>query len=135
MENRGILVDTTILIDFLRKKNKEKTLLWKLKEMYTTISISSISVFELFAGAIDNSKVKNVQSLLKWLEVVEFDEELGEMAGRIFILLKKRNKIIDFRDLFIGTTAVFYNLEIATLNINHFVNIPNIKIFNTSTVV
>ncbi|MBC8180339.1 type II toxin-antitoxin system VapC family toxin [candidate division KSB1 bacterium] len=135
MENRGILVDTTILIDFLRKKNKEKTLLWKLKEMYTTISISSISVFELFAGAIDNSKVKNVQSLLKWLEVVEFDEELGEMAGRIFILLKMRNKIIDFRDLFIGTTAVFYNLEIATLNINHFVNIPNIKIFNTSTVV
>lgn len=135
MENRGILVDTTILIDFLRKKNKEKTLLWKLKEMYTTISISSISVFELFAGAIDNSKVKNVQLLLKWLEVVEFDEELGEMAGRIFILLKKRNKIIDFRDLFIGTTAVFYNLEIATLNINHFVNIPNIKIFNTSTVV
>lgn len=135
MENRGILVDTTILIDFLRKKNKEKTLLWKLKEMYTTISISSISVFELFAGAIDNSKVKNVQLLLKWLEVVEFDEELGEMAGRIFILLKMRNKIIDFRDLFIGTTAVFYNLEIATLNINHFVNIPNIKIFNTSTVV
>ena len=134
MEDRGILVDTTILVDFLRKRNKEKTLLWKLKEMYATLSISSISVFELFAGAIDNVKVKNVQSLLKWLEVIEFDEELGEMAGGIFIELKKQNKIIDFRDLFIGTTAVFYNLEIATLNISHFENIPNIKTFNTSPI-
>jgi len=134
LEDRGILVDTTILVDFLRKRNKEKTLLWKLKEMYATLSISSISVFELFAGAIDNVKVKNVQSLLKWLEVIEFDEELGEMAGGIFIELKKQNKIIDFRDLFIGTTAVFYNLEIATLNISHFENIPNIKTFNTSPI-
>ena len=54
------------------------------------------------------------------------------MAGTIFIGLRKQNNIIDYRDLFIGTTAVFYNLEIATLNLGHFENIPNIKILNTS---
>ena len=65
----------------------------------------------------------------------EFDEEIAEMAGNTFIALKKQNKIIDYRDLFIGTTAVFYNLEIATLNIDHFGNIPNIKIIvNTSKI-
>ena len=132
MEDYGILVDTTILIDFLRKKNKEKTLLWKLKEMYAKILISSISVFELYAGAIDNRKIKDIQSLLKWLEVIEFDEELGEMAGKIFIVLKKQNNIIDYRDLFIGTTAIFYNLEIATLNTSHFKSIPDMKILNVS---
>ncbi len=135
MENSEILVDTTILINFLRKKNKEKTLLWKLKEMYDNISISAISVFELYAGAIDNKKISDVQSLLKWFEVIEFDEELGEMAGKFFIALKKRNNIIDYRDLFIGTSAVFYSLEIATLNTSHFENIPNIKILNTTEIV
>ncbi len=80
-------------------------------------------------------KTKDVQSLLKWLEVVEFDEELGEMAGKVFIVLKKQNSIIDYRDLFIGTTAVFYNLEIATLNPTHFENIPDIKILNISKLV
>jgi len=56
MENRRILVDTTILIDFLRKKKKEKSLLWKLREEYNYIAISSISVFELFVGATDEQK-------------------------------------------------------------------------------
>ena len=122
MEDNGILVDTTILIDFLRKKNKEKALLWKFKEIYKNLSISSISVFELYAGAIDNRKINDVKSLLKWLDIIEFDEEIAEMAGNTFIALKKQNKIIDYRDLFIGTTAVFYNLETATLNIDHFEN-------------
>ncbi len=134
MEDNGILVDTTILIDFLRKKNKEKALLWKFKEIYKNLSISSISVFELYAGAIDNRKINDVKSLLKWLDIIEFDEEIAEMAGNTFIALKKQNKIIDYRDLFIGTTAVFYNLEITTLNIDHFENIPNIKIVNTSEI-
>ena len=132
MEDEGIIVDTTILIDFLRKKNKEKTILWKLKEKYENISVSSISVFELYAGATDNKKTKDVQSLLKWLDVIDFDEELGERAGKNLLILKKKNSILDYRDLFIGTTAVFYGLAIATLNTNHFENIPNIKILNIS---
>ena len=134
MANNGIIVDTTILIDFLRKKNKEKALLWKLKEIHKNLLISSISVFELYAGAIDNRKIKDVKSLLKWLDIVEFDEEIAEMAGNNFIALKMQNKVIDYRDLFIGTTAVFYNLGVATLNIQHFENIPNVQIVNTSEI-
>jgi len=32
MENRTVLVDTSILIDFLRKERKDKTILWQLRE-------------------------------------------------------------------------------------------------------
>ena len=81
MENNGILVDTTILIDFLRKKNKDEALLWKFKEIYKNLLISSISVFELYAGAIDDRKINDVKSLLKWLYIIEFDEGIAEMAG------------------------------------------------------
>ncbi len=109
--------------------------MWKLKEMYLNIFISSISVFELYAGAIDNQKIKDVQLLLKWLDVIEFDAELGEMAGKTFIVLKNQNRKIDYRDLFIGTTAVFYNLEVVTLNTTHFENIPNLKILDVSKIV
>jgi len=134
LENSGILIDTSILIDFLRKQNKEKTFLWKLKERYKNLSISSVSVFELYAGANDHKKINDVKSLLQWLDIIEFDEEIAEMAGKIFIVLKKQNNIIDYRDLFIGATAVFYNFGIATLNIGHFENIPNIKILSTSEI-
>ncbi len=128
MEHRKILIDTSILIDFLRKKNKEKSILWKLREKYDNILISSISVFELFAGATDIQKLDDVKRLLKWFDIIGFDEEIAQKSGEIFLDLKYKNKIIDYRDLFIGTSALFYNLELVTLNIKHFNKISGLKI-------
>ncbi len=34
MADRGILIDTSVIIDFLRKKNKQNSILWKLKEKH-----------------------------------------------------------------------------------------------------
>lgn len=128
MANRKILVDTSILIDFLRKKNKEKSSLWKLKEKYNDLTISSISVFELYAGATDNKKLADVKTILKWFDIIDFNEEIAEMSGEVFIKLKKNNKLIDYRDLFIGVSALFYNLKLSTLNIQHFDKIPELEL-------
>lgn len=75
MANRRILIDSTLLIEFLRKRNKEKTQLWKLKEHVTDLSISAVSVFELFAGATSTEKMIDVQTLLKWFNVIDFNED------------------------------------------------------------
>jgi len=128
MENRRILVDTTILIDFLRKQKKEKSRLWKLREEYQNLTISAISVFELFAGATDDQKIEDVRKLLKWFDILDFDEKIAEESGEVFKKMKRNNKLIEYRDLFIGTTAVFYDLKIATLNVKHFEHIPNLEI-------
>jgi tRNA(fMet)-specific endonuclease VapC len=48
MEN--ILIDTNIIINYLRAKNKSKSLLLKLLTEYN-VSMSSISEFELYLGA------------------------------------------------------------------------------------
>ncbi len=95
MESRKILVDTSVLIDFLRKKNKEKSLLWELREEYSYVAISAISVFELFAGATDEQKVKDVEVLLKWLDIITFTEEIAKVCGELLIEMKKSNKLIE----------------------------------------
>jgi len=128
MENRRILVDTTVLIDFLRKEKKEKSLLWKLREKYSYIAISAISVFELFAGATDEQKENDVKVLLKWFDIIDLNEEIAEMCGKILIELRKSNKLIEYRDLFIGVSALFYDLKLVTLNIRHFDRIPELEI-------
>jgi predicted nucleic acid-binding protein len=46
MENRRVLIDTGIVIDYLRKKNKENTKFVELFKAYD-LCISVISVFEL----------------------------------------------------------------------------------------
>jgi predicted nucleic acid-binding protein len=112
----------------LRKQKKEKSRLWQLRKDYQYLTISSISVFELFAGATDDQKIDDVRKLLKWFNVLDFDEEIAEESGEIFKKMKSENKLIEYRDLFIGTTAVFYDLTIATLNVKHFEHIPNLEI-------
>ena len=74
MGNSRILVDTSVIIEFLRKQKKNESHLWKLKEDYFLIYISSITVFELFAGAADEQKRQDIFSLLNWLEPLPFTE-------------------------------------------------------------
>ena len=52
MENKRILVDTSVLIDFFRKKNKKKSLLYKIQKTHK-IYASTISEFEFLAGIKD----------------------------------------------------------------------------------
>ncbi len=65
MENNGILVDTSVIIEFFRKANKEKTLLYKIFDY--KLYISAITVFELLAGATSIDKRKNLEDLFEVL--------------------------------------------------------------------
>ncbi|RLD56452.1 MAG: type II toxin-antitoxin system VapC family toxin [Bacteroidetes bacterium] len=102
--------------------------MWKLREEYNYIAISAISVFELFAGATDKQKENDVKVLLKWLDIIDLNDEIAEMCGKILIKLRKCNKLIEYRDLFIGVSALFYDLKLVTLNIRHFDRIPELEI-------
>ena len=128
MEDREILVDTSVLIDFLRKAKKDKSFLWHLKNKYANLSISAITVFELFAGATDKQKIDDIRRLLKWIQIIGFDEGVAEISGELFIDLKSNNQLIDFKDIFIAATAIFYGIELATLNVKHFARITNLRI-------
>ncbi len=52
MGNRNILIDTSVIIEFLGKQNKQDTYLWRIKETGFNCLVSTITIFELYAGAI-----------------------------------------------------------------------------------
>ena len=89
MANTRILVDTSIIIDFLRKKNKEASLLWNIKDTAACF-MSSITLFELLSGAKTERHFEDIQKLTKWIESVYFDDHLAEVAASIFRDLKRR---------------------------------------------
>lgn len=129
METSSVLVDTTIVIDHFRKKDKKNSYLFKIVNNSNAF-ISSISLYELFAGAIDDQKRKDVKDLIAIMTTLPFTNEIAEHAGQIFVSLRQRNKLIDIRDIFIGSTALVFNLPIATLNVKHFERIENLKFYN-----
>jgi len=129
MENRRILADTSVIIDFLRKKKKEKSWLWEIQESFTCF-MSSITLFELLSGAKTDRHLEDVDKITKWIESIEFDDEIATVAALMLRNLKERNQIIDYRDIFIAATAKNYHLTLATLNLNHFNRIEGITLLD-----
>jgi len=127
MEYRKVLLDSSIIIDHLRKKDKSKSILYRITNKFE-LFISSITVFELYTGAIDELKQKDIEIILNYINVIPFDLETAKKSGAIYIYLKKKNKVIEIRDIFIATTSILNNLPLITLNVSHFEKIDEINI-------
>ncbi|PID88434.1 MAG: twitching motility protein PilT [Bacteroidia bacterium] len=129
MEHRGILIDTSIVIEYLRSTKREKTNFIQLFQKYD-IFLSVISVFELFNGAKDQNKKQDIDTIIREVNTQNFTLETAKIASEIYRNLRKQNKIIEFRDILIAATSIQYNLPIATLNIKHFERIKNLQIID-----
>ena len=127
MENRRILVDTSIIIDHLRKSKKENTLLTRYFKKYL-LCFSTITVFELYVGATDARKFNDIEKILLQGDILDFDGFTAQYASEIFKKLKLENKQIDYRDLFIAATAKVANIPLATLNVKHFERVDGLKL-------
>ncbi len=125
-------LDTDILIDFLRKKNRAISVIKKLKEecfLATTI----INVFELFWGAYKlkrKEKIDAVRKLIERLEILYLNEKIAESAGKEIAYLESVGLPINIRDLLIGTTAKEHGYIIVTGDEEHFQKIRGLEIMN-----
>jgi len=90
--------------------------------------ISTITVFELYAGAETEQHYEDLAKLLKWLEVVNLTEEVARTSGEIYKELKRKNTIIEFRDIFIGAMAIEFDLPLVTLHEKHFKKMEKLKL-------
>ena len=124
-----MVIDTNIFIEFLRAKDKTNTILFNLFD-YKNLSISTITVFELYAGAGNEAKWKDLKILLENISIIPVDEEIAKQAAKIYQNLKSENKLIEFRDILIAATAIVNDLELITINEKHFSRIENLNIKN-----
>lgn len=122
-----MVVDTSIFIEFLRSKNKKNTRLFQISED-TQFFISSITLYELMMGATSKEKKEDIEKLTGGIPVLSFDEEVATKAGEIYHQLRKENRMIDFRDIFIASTCIVNNLPLLTSNVKHFNRIQNLNL-------
>ncbi|MEM9857411.1 MAG: type II toxin-antitoxin system VapC family toxin [Bacteroidota bacterium] len=127
MEIRRMVVDTGIFIDYLRARDKSKTILQDLPDN-VELYISSITLYELYMGAISAQKWVDVKTLTEDIPVLPFTKTIAEKAAIVYQELKKENKIIEFRDIFIAATALVHDLPILTRNKKHFTRVDGLKL-------
>lgn len=127
MENQLILVDTSILIEYYRKKNKSKTVLIQLLNKGYKFAISVVSKYEIYSGATEN-QISFWNSIFEMIAIYSLDEKAIDYALATNTLLKKSRNQIEIADLFIAATALSYKIPLATLNRKHFDRVESLKL-------
>jgi len=129
----GLIVDTDILIDLLRKKDYAVSLIKKLEDE-VELATSAINAFELYRGAYKSrnqeKNLASVKGLLNSLRMLNTDEDSMEMAGKITASLERDGNMMDIRDLLIASIALVNGFGILTNNIRHFNKIKHLKVIS-----
>jgi predicted nucleic acid-binding protein len=127
MADKIILVDTSILIDYYRKTDKEKSTWITLVRQEYSFAISAITKYEIYSGATPN-QLTFWDNVLQAITIIPFDEMTVDTAVIINTALKRKRKQLDLADLFIAATAVAHGVSFATLNRKHFDRIDTLNI-------
>jgi tRNA(fMet)-specific endonuclease VapC len=122
-----MVVDTSIFIEFLRAKDKTKTALFQIPDN-EQIYISSVTLYELMIGACTPLKITDIKILTEDIPVLPFNEEVANQAAEIYHQLRLKNKMIEFRDIFIAATCIVNDLPVRTLNKKHFDRITGLRV-------
>jgi len=122
-----LVIDTSIIIEFLRSKDKKLTSLYLIPND-KIICITTVSIYELYIGATDKIKWKDVKLLTEDLLTLSFDANVSMEAAKIYHQLRTDNKMIEFRDIFIAATCIINKMPLLTLNKKHFSRIKSLEI-------
>jgi predicted nucleic acid-binding protein len=124
-----MLIDTDIIIEYLRSENKTLTTLIKLLQRFN-VFISSITEFELYLGAKTERHFKDLELLFTEMEILPFDFGCGQIAANIWKELRIKHQHIEIKDIFIASIAIHNDMWLYTFNKKHFQPIKDVKLWN-----
>lgn len=126
---KPVLVDTDVMVDFLRGKSKAVALV---QELSAWIILPGIVVAELYAGVKGDEELRRLDSLISLFRVVPLSLEHARAGG----LYKKHYATshgVGLADAIIAATAEAENADLKTLSTKHYPMIKGLKPAYTQT--
>lgn len=122
-----VVVDTSILIDYLRDGTKWETFVKNVGED-VELFLPTIVIFELFTGNSTKSMAKKTElvDFLKQFSRINLDEQIAKRAGGLLRDLKTTLQVPDY---IIAASALEIGATVVTLNQKHFQQIPQLKLY------
>lgn len=122
-----ILIDTSVIIEFLRLNDKKRSLLYKLASNKNQLFVSIVTHTELFSGKSvweNTSAREELNKIFSGIKILPLNEAISTLAGEI----RSKNNI-NIMDAIIAATAIKYKLPLSTLNQKDFVKISKLEIY------
>ena len=125
-----IVIDTSVLIDALHRKQAALRKILELEETGETLCTTQINVLELYKGVYgpirSESGLQKVKMLLDAFVILTIDEDTYEMFGELSAELKSRGEAIGDFDELIASIALANGAVIVSRD-NHFRRVPGLK--------
>ena len=120
-----ILCDTNVIIEIFKGNEK---ILKRIESIgLDDIAISSITVMELYFGAINKKELNKIKKHLKALNIVHFDNDVSKMAVSMIESYSKSHGL-QIPDAIIAATGLLYEMKLLTLNLKDFRYIAGLKL-------
>ena len=126
----GYLLDTSVIIDYLRKKSLVIEFVDGLEE---DVYSSFVCLAELYVGVFrDANPIKAEQTLNVYsqglTEILGLNQEVTRHFGEIIANLYKIAQPIGEMDALIAATCIANDLTLVTKNAKHFYKIPGLRL-------
>ncbi|MGD0632143.1 MAG: type II toxin-antitoxin system VapC family toxin [Terracidiphilus sp.] len=121
-----IVLDTTVLIDALRNRNRRRSFLAGLAASGQELVTSTICVAEVYGGLCPGEE-QATQALLAALEWIPVSPAIAERAGKMKADLRRQGQTRSIADMIVAATALESGLSVATDNRKDF-QIPGLAL-------
>ncbi len=128
-----LVLDTTVLIDALRRKEAALRKIAELEETEETICTTQVNALELYKGAYlftkSNEDVQKVKKLLDAFVVLPINDDTYEWFAALSAELKSRGESINDFDELIAAITMTNGASIVS-NDSHFKRIPGLGVIS-----
>ena len=111
----SILVDTNILIDYLKNPTDNATKIFEQNEIATC----GVIVTELLRGSKSPKETQKLKAALECFDYLDFEKSDWIEIAELFIKLKKSGITVPFQDGIISYLAIKHNCKVWTKDV-HF---------------
>ena len=117
----NLLLDTTVLVDALRAREHRRVLLAELIEADHHLTISAVTLAEVYAGLRAGEEAK-VALLLAQFYCFPVDREIAKRAGLLRNAESRQGRTVSLADAMIAATALEHEQTLVTDNRRHFLH-------------
>jgi predicted nucleic acid-binding protein len=112
------------LASYFKATSKPKTTVFTVSELY----------YGIYSSLYSAKNLRDIKDLLRYFDIIPFTEESAVLHAQITADLDKRGKPVGDVDPYIASIVIQNDEELVTRNIDHFKEIPRIRIFNWENV-
>ena len=119
-----LLIDTDVLIDYLRDRAEAVSYLESLTE---SLLVSVITIAELYAGVREGAERTKLDEFIRAFEIVPVDREIA-IRGGLYRRDYMKSHNVGLADALIAATVEFRQAKLVTLNSKHFPMLANVVV-------